>query len=75
MTNSIPPVQRAIEELRRQRIEDRIRKLEKDVKSCDPRSLGHVYILGEENTTMEDARKISILIAQFELDCECLLKP
>ena len=76
--NSVHPLierARKSEELRIKRIEDRIKEFEKAVKSCSPRALGHVYILGEENTTIEDARKISMLIAQFELDCGCSIKP
>ena len=74
-THSIIERARKSEELRLQRIEDRIRELEKAVKSCSPKVLSHAYILGEENTSIDDAKKISMLIAQFELDCGCSIKP
>jgi len=77
MTNSTHPIierARKSEELRLQRIEDRIRELEKAINSCNSKALSHAYILGEEKTTIEDARKISMLIAQFELDCGCSIR-
>lgn len=78
MTNSVHPIierVRKAAELREERIKERIKELEKSVKSCDAKSLKQAYILGEERTSMEDARKISMLIAQFELDCGCTMKP
>lgn len=64
---------RKAEEERKGRIEKRLQELESSVKSCDAKAISHAYFLGEEKTTMQDAEKISRLIAQFELDCGCIV--
>jgi len=77
MPNSTHPIierARIAEELRKERIEDRIKELDRSVKSCSSKAIKQAYILGEEKTTIEDARRISMLIAQFELDCGCVMK-
>lgn len=68
-----PVVERAriLEEQRKERIQQHIKDLESSIKSCSSKSPAQAYILGEEETTMEDAKRISVLIAKFELDCGC----
>ena len=57
--------------MEKERIEKRIKELELSVKDCNYNSIRHAYLLGEENTTEEDVKKIGKLIAEFELFCKC----
>lgn len=76
--NDINPVierSRRSEELIKQRVEQRIKDLENYVNNCNYRSLRTAYLLGEESKSMGQTEKIAKLVAQFELDCGCYIKP
>jgi len=56
---------------RKERIAGRIKELESSAKDCNYKSIRQAYLLGEEDTTEEDVKKIGKLIAEFELFCKC----
>ena len=66
---------RKAEEIRKEKIESKIKELEISVKSCNARAISQAFLLGESKTDFEEAKRIAMLIAQFEVDCGCLIKP